>query len=118
MSTSQKPSGTFNHRVKVSCNDIDGLNHTNNACYVAWCEQAAWRHSESLGIGLNEFQNMDRAMAIRHAEYDYALSTYLNDELSIETWLEPESAIKMLRHFEIIRQGDRRIVLTATWHLV
>jgi acyl-ACP thioesterase len=32
--------------------DIDGLNHTNNAVYVRWCEQAGWAHSEALGLTL------------------------------------------------------------------
>lgn len=29
-------------RTRVQAQDIDGLNHTNNAVYVDWCQQAAW----------------------------------------------------------------------------
>ena len=30
--------------------DIDGLQHTNNAVYVQWCERIGWAHSEALGL--------------------------------------------------------------------
>ena len=46
---------------------IDGLNHTNNAVYVQWCEKVGWAHSESLGLSLIDYQRLDRAMAIRGA---------------------------------------------------
>ena len=39
-------------RTHVTAGDIDGLNHTNNAVYVKWCEQAAWAHSVALGLDL------------------------------------------------------------------
>ena len=29
--------------------DIDGLQHTNNAVYVQWCERIGWAHSEVMG---------------------------------------------------------------------
>ena len=38
--------------VVVEATDIDGLQHTNNAVYVKWCERVAWAHSESLGLDL------------------------------------------------------------------
>ena len=47
--------------------DIDGLNHTNNAVYVQWCEKVGWAHSEALGLGMADYLRLDRAMAIRKA---------------------------------------------------
>jgi acyl-CoA thioester hydrolase len=62
--------------------DIDGLNHTNNAVYVRWCEQAGWAHSETLGLTLDDYRRLDRAMAIRRGEYDYLLPTLPGEELT------------------------------------
>ena len=67
--------------------DIDGLQHTNNAVYVQWCERIGWAHSQALGLSLLDYQRLDRAMAIRRGEYDYLLPTVLGDELTLATWL-------------------------------
>ena len=60
------------HRLAVCPQpaDIDGLNHTNNAVYVKWCEQVAWSHSVALGLDIEDYRRLDRAMAIRHGGYD------------------------------------------------
>jgi hypothetical protein len=55
----------------VRAEDIDGLNHTNNLVYVDWCQKAAWTHSEALGLDLNCYRELDRAMVIAHSEFDY-----------------------------------------------
>ena len=73
----------FTLPVSPSVIDIDGLNHTNNAVYVQWCEKIGWAHSEALGLNLTDYQRLDRAMAIRRGEYDYLLPTLLDDKLTL-----------------------------------
>ncbi len=53
--------------TQVTAGDIDGLNHTNNAVYVQWCEQSAWSHSIALGLDLQRYRDLDRAMAVIHS---------------------------------------------------
>jgi len=99
--------------------DIDGFDHTNNAVYVRWCEQAGWAHSEALGLGLEDYRRLDRGMAIRHGEYDYLLPTLLNEALLLGTWLaQGDSPLSMQRHFQIVRLRDNCTVLRARWNLV
>ena len=43
-------------QTRVRAEDMDGLNHTNNAVYVNWCEQAAWAHSVALGLDLEQYR--------------------------------------------------------------
>ncbi|MBI1771970.1 MAG: acyl-CoA thioesterase, partial [Burkholderiales bacterium] len=50
----------FTRAVKPQESDIDGLNHTNNAVYVRWCEEVAWGHSEALGLNLADYHRLDR----------------------------------------------------------
>ena len=97
---------------------IDGLNHTNNAVYVAWCEQAAWRHSEVLGLSIEHYQNLDRAMAIRHSEYDYIQASFLGDEILIGTWLTERGKIHIERRFQVVRKSDGLTLLRGVWQLV
>lgn len=99
--------------------DIDGLNHTNNAVYVQWCEKTAWAHSESLGLSLADYQRLDRAMAIRHSEYDYLLPTTLGEELTLGTWLlASDGKLTMERRFQLVRSADQVTVLRGRWNLV
>jgi acyl-CoA thioester hydrolase len=99
--------------------DIDGLNHTNNAVYVRWCEKIGWAHSEALGLSLLDYRRLDRAMAIRRGEYDYLLPTSLHEELVVGTWLlASDGKLTLERRFQVIRQRDQATVLRGRWDLV
>jgi acyl-CoA thioester hydrolase len=99
--------------------DIDGLNHTNNAVYVQWCEKVAWAHSESLGLALADYRRLDRAMAIRHGAYDYLLPTAPGDAMVLATWLvASDGKLTMRRAFQLVRERDAATVLRGHWDLV
>jgi acyl-CoA thioester hydrolase len=99
--------------------DIDGLNHTNNAVYVRWCEQAGWAHSEALGLSLQDYHRLDRAMAIRRGEYDYILPTAQDEALVLGTWLVAgDGKLAMERRFQLVRERDGATVLRGRWDLV
>ena len=87
--------------------DIDGLDHTNNAVYVRWCEEAGWAHSNALGLTLADYKRLDRGMAIRRSEFDYIYATDAGEDLLLGTWLLPgDSALSMQRCFQLVRQRD------------
>jgi acyl-CoA thioester hydrolase len=109
----------FTLPVMPRADDIDGLNHTNNAVYVQWCERVAWAHSEALGLGLADYRRLDRAMAIRHGEYDYLLPTALDEELTLATWLlASDGKLTMERRFQLVRDRDQATILRGRWSLV
>jgi acyl-CoA thioester hydrolase len=109
----------FTLPVQAQAQDIDGMNHTNNAVYVKWCEKTAWAHSESLGLRLADYQRLDRAMAIRRGEYDYLLPTTLHEELTLATWLTAsDGKLTMERRFQLVRNLDQITVLRGRWDLV
>jgi acyl-CoA thioester hydrolase len=99
--------------------DIDGLNHTNNAVYVQWCEAVAWAHSEALGLSLADYRRLDRAMAIRRGEYDYLLPTAAGEALTLGTWLVASGGrLAMERRFQLLRNDDGATILRGRWQLV
>jgi acyl-CoA thioester hydrolase len=109
----------FTLAVRPGRDDIDGLNHTNNAVYVQWCEKVAWGHSEALGLSLADYRRLDRAMAIRRGEYDYLLPTVEGDELTLATWLlGSDGRLTMERRFQLVRDRDQVTVLRGRWDLV
>ena len=109
----------FTQTLAPQAQDIDGLNHTNNAVYVRWCEQIGWAHSESLGLGLEDYRRLDRAMAIRRGEYDYILPTFEGERLTLATWLTAsDGKLVMERRFQLVRDSDGATVLRGRWELV
>ena len=109
----------FTLPAQPQATDIDGLNHTNNAVYMQWCERIGWAHSESLGLSLTDYQRLDRAMAIRRGEYDYLLPTTMHEELTLATWLTAsDGKLTMERRFQLIRNADQLTVLRGRWDLV
>jgi len=109
----------FTLPVQPQAADIDGLNHTNNAVYVQWCERVGWAHSDALGLRLADYQRLDRAMAIRRGEYDYLLPTALGEPLTLATWLTAsDGKLTMERRFQLVRDSDGITVLRGRWDLV
>lgn len=99
--------------------DIDGLNHTNNAVYVQWCERIGWAHSEALGLDLADYHRLDRAMVIRQAHYDYLLPSLLGEPLVLGTWITAsDGKLTMERRFQLVRARDSATILRGHWHLV
>jgi len=102
-------------RTRVTARDIDGLNHTNNAVYVKWCEQVAWSHSVALGLDLQRYRQLDRAMAITHSEYHYLQASREGEEVTIGTWImDWDRKLSMTRRFQVIRVDDGATLLRAS----
>lgn len=105
--------------ITVQAADIDGLGHTNNACYVRWCEQCAWAHSAALGLGLDDYQALDRGMAIHKAAYQYHLPSVAGADLLLGTWLSDcDGKLRLERRFQIIDAASGATILRAEWQLI
>lgn len=104
----------FTLSLRVEPEHIDGLEHANNAVYVSWCESVAWAHSESLGLDLDCYRRLNRAMVITRSEFDYLKASLLGDELEAATWIVSwDRRLTMERRFQIRRPADAATVLRA-----
>ena len=109
----------FTLPLAPQADDIDALNHTNNGAYVRWCEKIAWAHSERLGLGVADYQRLDRAMAIRRGEYDYLRPSQRDDQLTLATWLfAGDGKLTLERRFQLVRDHDQVTILRGRWELV
>ncbi len=107
------------YQIKIKNSDIDGMGHANNACYVIWCEQCAWDHSQSLGLGVEDYQRLDRGVAIHKASYEYFLPTLEGEELLIGTWLTAcDHKLRLERRFQMINMQTGRTVQRGHWQLI
>ncbi|MEM8497759.1 MAG: thioesterase family protein [Pseudomonadota bacterium] len=101
----------------VLAEHIDGLGHVNNIRYISWCEELAWQHSEALGLSVNDYQKLDRAMAVYHAEFDYLSPAFEGQVLQVSTWLSFARGTRMTRRFEIARTDSMEILMSGLWQL-
>lgn len=104
----------FIFETSVKPEDIDGLNHTNNTVYVKWCEQVAWAHSVSLGLDLDAYRAVDRAMVITYSEYHYLAASHEGEQVAVATWITQwDRKLTMVREFQVIRHSDGATLLRA-----
>jgi acyl-CoA thioester hydrolase len=109
----------FTYQQVVSKSHIDGLSHTNNACYVKWCEAVAWRHSNALGLDIADYRRLDKAMALHRAEYQYCLPSYAGEELIVATWLtHSDQKLRLERQFQINNLNTGSCIMRAKWWLI
>jgi acyl-CoA thioester hydrolase len=103
----------FCYPIEIKNSDIDELKHVNNEVYLRWLIEAAVAHSESLGLSVEKYIEMGKAFVVRRHELDYRLPVFLSDKLRVETWTEKFSGSRGIRHYEIIRESDERVVLVG-----
>ena len=100
--------------TRVQAGDIDGLQHTNNAVYVDWCQRAAWDHSTALGLDLERYRTLDRAMVITYSEFHYLQASQAGQEIAVATWIvEWDAKLTMARRFQVLRLDDGVTLLRA-----
>ncbi|WOJ97298.1 thioesterase family protein [Congregibacter brevis] len=104
----------FLRRTRVQSEDVDALKHTNNTIYVRWCEECAWEHSASLGMDIDAYHQLDRAMAVVEGRYQYLRASYLDEEIDTATWITHwDKRLTMTRHFQLRRVSDGVTLLRA-----
>ena len=104
----------FLRRCRAEAADIDSLGHTNNTVYVRWCEETAWEHSAALGLDIDSYRELDRAMAVVEGTYRYLQAAYEGDEIDAATWiLSWDRRLTMTRHFQLRRVADGCTLLRA-----
>ena len=97
---------------------VDELLHTNNIVYVYWCQEVAWAHSVQLGLNIERYKELDRAMAITYSEYKYLRASNVGDRVKIGTWIVSwDKKLTMKREFQVIRE-DGATLLRGAMHFV
>ena len=98
--------------VRVEPDHLDRFSHTNNVVYLGWLQQAAWSHSNALGLDFAAYERLGTGCVVRRHELDYLAPTTTADELCVGTWIaENDERLMMWRGYQIIRAGDGRTIL-------
>ena len=104
---------SYTIRLRVRHDDIDQLGHVNNAVYLVYAQEAAYRHAESAGFSLERMRELGGAFVIHHLEIDYHRPAYAGDELLVTTRITFMKGMKATRETSVVKAGDAKPVATA-----
>ena len=103
----------FETLLRVRHYEMDALGHVNNAVYQNYLEQAAIEHSEALGVTFEVYQELGGVFVMRRVEIDYLRPAVASDTLKITTWLEEIRGTRVRRLYEIRKQNQDDLLVTA-----
>jgi acyl-CoA thioester hydrolase len=103
----------FKTLLRVRHYEMDALGHVNNAVYQNYLEQAAIEHSEHLGLTLDVYRELAGVFVMRRVEIEYLRPAVAGDTLEITTWLQEMRGSRAIRRYEIRKQNQDDLLVTA-----
>lgn len=103
----------FNFQVKET--EIDDLQHVNNVNYLNWVQLAANKHWAFLSN--SEVDSEFVWVVLRH-EIDYISPAFLNDTITVKTWIGESYGVKSERFVEVKREGELLTKAKTIWCLL
>ena len=101
-------------RLAVQAVDIDAYEHVNNSVYLSWLDEAAWSHSATLGLSLEQCVALRRGMAAHRTEIDYLRAAVLGDHVLVGTWIvATDTKLRVERRFQVRRASDGETLARA-----
>lgn len=99
--------------LRVRHYEMDVLGHVNNAVYLNYLEQAAIEHSEQLGFTFERYRELGGVFVMRRVEIDYRRPAVAGNTLEITTWAHEMRGPRAIRRYEIRKQGEDELLVTA-----
>ncbi len=100
------PEGAYRMRRQVRWQDLDRLQHVNNAVYLAYASDCGFEATAAFGWSWERLQAAGLGIFLRRLHVQYLQSALLNDELEIVTWIYDVRRATFMRRYEITRARD------------
>lgn len=113
-------SGAFTLRRHVEWRDLDSAGHVNNAVYLDYVEDAAWRHLAACGWPIARLAAEGIDLATYRHRIEYRQPALPPDELEVATWVASNGADSAVRHTTVKRVADGELLAQAhtVWRCV
>lgn len=114
MSAAREPwpvASPFTQRRVATRDDLDAFGHVNNVRYIAWALDAAWAHSDALGLSFADYARIGAGCVVWRHEFDYIAPVLEGEAVDIATWIdENDGRVRLVRAFEMRRASDSKPV--------
>ena len=88
--------------INIRFNDLDSMNHVNNAVYITYFEQARMEYFAEI-IGL-EWDWSSEGVLLARNEVDYKIPLLLHDDAKVEIWVSNVGTKSMEMSYRIIKK--------------
>lgn len=107
----------FSLSITATPDDIDVLGHVNNAVWVAWIQDIAVAHWESLAT---EAERESLIWVVTRHEIDYRGNVRAGETVTGETWVpDPPRGARFNRHVRFTgADGKVRVEAVTSWALL
>ena len=107
----------FTLQITVTAQNIDDRNHVNNLAYLAWCMDAAEQHWAKNSTPV---MRQNYLWYVLHHDIHYKAAAFLNEQLTLKTWVSSNNGVRSVRSFTITRAQDDTVLVAAktTWCLL
>lgn len=92
----------FRLQIRVTAEVVDAHRHVNNVAYVQWMQDAAIGHAEACG-GVRIALELGGSWFVRMHRIEYLKPAFLNDEITVLTWVADWRKVRSLRRYRFIR---------------
>ncbi|WP_312571692.1 acyl-CoA thioesterase [Brevundimonas sp.] len=107
----------FRTTFRARADDIDELDHVNNAVWVDWAQEASMAHWFAAARGCDRDRYV--AMVLKH-EIEYRGNIRVGEDVTALTWVEgPPRGARYTRCVEFVHADGRRLVIAISqWALI
>jgi acyl-CoA thioester hydrolase len=103
----------FQHTRTVREEDLDELEHVNNAVYLTYIETVAREHALREGLGLGDFKAHGVIPIVRSHAITYYKPAQRGDTLLVSTEIKEVSGAKAIRHNEVRHAVSKELLASA-----
>ena len=105
----------FEVKITVKPEDIDDLNHVNNAVYVKWMDEVARTHWNYLTRNADVSEII---WVVNKHEIEYKSEALLGDDITAKTYVGETKGVKSIRFIEFYKNNTLLVKSKTTWVLL
>ena len=81
--------------------------------YVHWMQDVATAHIAALGLGLEQYQQLQHAMVAVEHQVQYRKAAFVDDALILRTWLYDLNSLYSFRQYAFYRASDQSLLFVG-----
>jgi YbgC/YbaW family acyl-CoA thioester hydrolase len=108
------PPGAYKMLHTVAWNDLDSMQHVNNAVYLNYITECGMRSLAEFGWPWERMNTQGIAVHLRNLHIQYLLPALIDEELEITTWISDIRPATVRRHYTICRSSDSSLLAQAS----
>ncbi len=114
------PVGVYKVKRRVEWGYSDPMRHLNNAAYLNYAEDCVVQLTSSLGWPMSKWMAEGIAFVARKSVIEYLKPAFLDDELTIATWLFDIKPASLTRQYEFSNSGNGGLIaqLQTKWVMI